>query len=91
MQQVVAERTPAMTRSTSEPPFVAHNPSRTVQRWPSSQSHRLTVAHLTTARDLSVERVVHTSKSEVYGTALSAPIDEKHPLQGQSPYSVWCS
>ena len=43
---------------------------------------------LSTARDLNVERVVHTSTSEVYGTALYAPIDEKHPLQGQSPYSA---
>lgn len=33
-------------------------------------------------------RMVHTSTSEVYGTALRAPIDEKHPLQGQSPYSA---
>jgi len=35
-----------------------------------------------------VERVVHTSTSEVYGTALYTPIDEQHPLQGQSPYSA---
>src|SRR5689334_9496711 len=34
------------------------------------------------------ERVVHTSTSEVYGTALTMPIDESHPLQGQSPYSA---
>lgn len=40
------------------------------------------------ARDLGVEKVVHTSTSEVYGTALYVPIDEKHPLQGQSPYSA---
>jgi dTDP-glucose 4,6-dehydratase len=40
------------------------------------------------ARDLEVERVVHTSTSEVYGTAQYVPIDEKHPLQGQSPYSA---
>ncbi len=33
-------------------------------------------------------RLVHTSTSEVYGTALSVPIDEDHPLQGQSPYSA---
>lgn len=36
----------------------------------------------------SVERVVHTSTSEVYGTAQYVPIDEAHPLQGQSPYSA---
>ena len=35
-----------------------------------------------------VERILHTSTSEVYGTAQYAPIDEKHPLQGQSPYSA---
>jgi len=35
-----------------------------------------------------IERVIHTSTSEVYGTALYIPIDEKHPLQGQSPYSA---
>ena len=40
------------------------------------------------ARDLGIERVVHTSTSEVYGTALRVPIDEAHPLQGQSPYSA---
>lgn len=40
------------------------------------------------ARDLEVERVVHTSTSEVYGTARYVPIDESHPLQGQSPYSA---
>lgn len=40
------------------------------------------------ARDLGVERVVHTSTSEVYGTAQFVPITEEHPLQGQSPYSA---
>jgi nucleoside-diphosphate-sugar epimerase len=40
------------------------------------------------ARDFNVRRVVHTSTSEVYGTAQYVPIDEKHPLQGQSPYSA---
>jgi dTDP-glucose 4,6-dehydratase len=39
------------------------------------------------ARELGV-RVVHTSTSEVYGTARSVPINEDHPLQGQSPYSA---
>jgi len=42
---------------------------------------------LMAARD-RVERVVHTSTSEVYGTALQVPISEEHPLQGQSPYSA---
>lgn len=43
---------------------------------------------LQAARDASVERVVHTSTSEVYGTAQHVPIDEAHPLRGQSPYSA---
>ncbi|AZN38517.1 NAD-dependent 4,6-dehydratase LegB [Paenibacillus albus] len=43
---------------------------------------------LQAARALGVSKVVHTSTSEVYGTALYVPIDEKHPLQGQSPYSA---
>jgi dTDP-glucose 4,6-dehydratase len=40
------------------------------------------------ARELGVRRVVHTSTSEVYGTARFVPITEDHPLQGQSPYSA---
>lgn len=40
------------------------------------------------ARDLGLSRVVHTSTSEVYGTARFVPITEEHPLQGQSPYSA---
>ncbi len=40
------------------------------------------------ARDLGISRVVHTSTSEVYGTAQFVPITEAHPLQGQSPYSA---
>jgi len=40
------------------------------------------------ARELGVEKVVHTSTSEVYGTARFVPITEDHPLQGQSPYSA---
>jgi dTDP-glucose 4,6-dehydratase len=43
---------------------------------------------LQAARDLGVGRVIHTSTSEVYGTARSVPITEDHPLQGQSPYSA---
>jgi dTDP-glucose 4,6-dehydratase len=43
---------------------------------------------LTAAREIGVRRVVHTSTSEVYGTAQYTPIDEAHPLQGQSPYSA---
>lgn len=40
------------------------------------------------ARELGVQKVVHTSTSEVYGTAQFVPITEEHPLQGQSPYSA---
>lgn len=40
------------------------------------------------ARDLGISRVIHTSTSEVYGTARFVPITEEHPLQGQSPYSA---
>jgi len=40
------------------------------------------------ARMLGVERIIHTSTSEVYGTARFVPISEDHPLQGQSPYAA---
>jgi NAD dependent epimerase/dehydratase len=40
------------------------------------------------ARDLGLQRVIHTSTSEVYGSARFVPITEEHPLQGQSPYSA---
>ena len=43
---------------------------------------------LQAARQLGVKRVIHTSTSEVYGTARFVPITEEHPLQGQSPYSA---
>ncbi len=43
---------------------------------------------LQAARELGTERVLVTSTSEVYGTAQYVPIDEKHPFQGQSPYSA---
>ena len=49
---------------------------------------RGTVNVLSAARDLGVERVVHTSTSESYGSAQYIPIDENHPLVGQSPYSA---
>lgn len=47
-----------------------------------------TLAVLQTAAAAGVRRVVHTSTSEVYGTARSVPISESHPLQTQSPYSA---
>lgn len=43
---------------------------------------------LQAARDFEIDRVLVTSTSEVYGTAQYVPIDEKHPYQGQSPYSA---
>lgn len=43
---------------------------------------------LEAARQLSIPRIVHTSTSEVYGTARTVPINEEHPLQAQSPYSA---
>ncbi len=43
---------------------------------------------LEACRANGVQRLVHTSSSEVYGTAQYVPIDEGHPLQGQSPYSA---
>ena len=43
---------------------------------------------LQAARDLGTEKIMVTSTSEVYGTAQYVPIDEKHPFQGQSPYSA---
>jgi NAD dependent epimerase/dehydratase len=43
---------------------------------------------LQAAKELGTEKVVHTSTSEVYGTAKFVPITEEHPLQGQSPYSA---
>jgi NAD dependent epimerase/dehydratase len=43
---------------------------------------------LVACHDMGVGRLIHTSTSEVYGTALTVPISEQHPLQGQSPYSA---
>ena len=43
---------------------------------------------LEACREYDVQKIIHTSTSETYGTALYVPIDEKHPMQGQSPYSA---
>lgn len=64
-------------------PFSYHSPDSYVDT-----NVKGTLNVLQAARRLSVERVVVTSTSEVYGTAQYAPIDEKHPFQGQSPYSA---
>ncbi len=47
-----------------------------------------TVNILEASRKFSVRKIIHTSTSEVYGTAIYTPIDEGHPLQAQSPYSA---
>jgi dTDP-glucose 4,6-dehydratase len=53
------------------------------------QTNVVGTAHVLDAcRAADVQKLVHTSTSEVYGTARYVPIDEKHPLQGQSPYSA---
>jgi NAD dependent epimerase/dehydratase len=64
-------------------PYSYHHPAEVVE---TNVIGTLNV--LLAGRDLGVERVVHTSTSEVYGSALRVPIDENHPLQGQSPYSA---
>ena len=64
-------------------PFSYHSPDSYVDT-----NVKGTLNVLQAARDLDLERVVVTSTSEVYGTALYVPIDEEHPRQGQSPYSA---
>ena len=64
-------------------PFSYHSPDSYVDT-----NIKGTLNVLQAARDLQTERVVVTSTSEVYGTAQYVPIDEKHPYQGQSPYSA---
>ena len=64
-------------------PFSYHSPDTYVDT-----NMKGTLNVLQAARDLGVKRVIHTSTSEVYGTAQFVPITEDHPLQGQSPYSA---
>ena len=64
-------------------PFSYHSPDAYVDT-----NIKGTLNILQAARDLGTERVLVTSTSEVYGTAQYVPIDEKHPYQGQSPYSA---
>lgn len=64
-------------------PFSYHSPDSYVDT-----NIKGTLNILQAARDLNTERVLITSTSEVYGTAQYVPIDEKHPFQGQSPYSA---
>lgn len=64
-------------------PFSYHSPDSYVDT-----NIKGTLNVLQAARKLDTERVLATSTSEVYGTAQYVPIDEKHPYQGQSPYSA---
>ncbi|MEC6408912.1 NAD-dependent 4,6-dehydratase LegB [Achromobacter xylosoxidans] len=64
-------------------PFSYHSPDTYVDT-----NVKGTLNVLQAARELGVKRVIHTSTSEVYGTARFVPITEEHPLQGQSPYSA---
>lgn len=64
-------------------PFSYHSPDSYIDT-----NIKGTLNVLQAARSLNTERVLVTSTSEVYGTAQYAPIDEKHPFQGQSPYSA---
>lgn len=64
-------------------PFSYHSPDSYVDT-----NIKGTLNLLQAAKDLNTKRVLVTSTSEVYGTAQYVPIDEKHPFQGQSPYSA---
>lgn len=64
-------------------PFSYHSPDSYVDT-----NIKGTLNVLQAARELGTQRVLVTSTSEVYGTAQYVPIDEKHPFQGQSPYSA---
>lgn len=64
-------------------PFSYHSPDSYVDT-----NIKGTLNVLQAARELDTSRVLVTSTSEVYGTAQYVPIDEKHPYQGQSPYSA---
>lgn len=64
-------------------PFSYHSPDTYVDT-----NIKGTLNVLQSARDFETSRVLITSTSEVYGTAQYVPIDEKHPFQGQSPYSA---
>lgn len=64
-------------------PFSYHSPDSYVDT-----NIKGTLNVLNAARELGTQRIMVTSTSEVYGTAQYVPIDEKHPYQGQSPYSA---
>jgi dTDP-glucose 4,6-dehydratase len=64
-------------------PYSYHSPDSYID---TNVKGTLNIVHA--ARELGIAKVVHTSTSEVYGTARFVPITEEHPLQGQSPYSA---
>lgn len=64
-------------------PYSYHSPNSYVET-----NIKGTLNILNAARELDTSKIVHTSTSEVYGTAIYTPIDENHPLQAQSPYAA---
>lgn len=64
-------------------PYSYHSPDTYIET-----NIRGTLNVVQAARELEIEKVIHISTSEVYGTAQFVPITEDHPLQGQSPYSA---
>lgn len=64
-------------------PFSYHSPDTYVDT-----NIKGTLNIIQAAREIGIQKVIHTSTSEVYGTAQFVPITEDHPLQGQSPYSA---
>jgi dTDP-glucose 4,6-dehydratase len=64
-------------------PYSYHSPTSYV-----NTNIKGTLNILQAAREVGISRVIHTSTSEVYGTARFVPITEEHPLQGQSPYAA---
>ncbi|MCZ8156426.1 MAG: NAD-dependent 4,6-dehydratase LegB [Leptospira sp.] len=64
-------------------PFSYHSPDTYIDT-----NIKGTLNVLQAARDFNVQKIIHTSTSEVYGTAQFVPITEEHPVKGQSPYSA---
>jgi NAD dependent epimerase/dehydratase len=64
-------------------PYSYHSPDTYID---TNVKGSLNIVHA--ARELGISKVIHTSTSEVYGTAQFVPMTEEHPLQGQSPYSA---
>lgn len=64
-------------------PFSYHSPDAYIDT-----NIKGTLNVLQAGRDLNIKKIIHTSTSEVYGTAQFVPIHEEHPLRGQSPYSA---